>query len=62
MWPVYDQPAADFAIEFYRQVLRGEMIGQALLQARKKVKAEHPASITWASFILYGDPIFRLLG
>jgi CHAT domain-containing protein len=62
MWPVYDRPAADFAIEFYRHVLGGEMIGQALLEARKKVKAEYPASITWASFVLYGDPIFRLLG
>ena len=61
MWPVYDTPAADFAIEFYRGVLRGEMIGEALRKARIESRKQHPSSITWASFVLYGDPIFRLL-
>jgi CHAT domain-containing protein len=38
------------------------MIGEALRQARKAVKSkpEYARDITWASFVLYGDPTFRL--
>lgn len=61
LWPVYDEPAAHFAIEFYRGVLRGEMIGEALWKARIESWKTYPNSITWASFVLYGDPIFSLL-
>lgn len=62
LWPVHDAPAHDLAIHFYKHVLRGEMIGEALRQARKAVKSkpEYARDITWASFVLYGDPTFRL--
>jgi hypothetical protein len=61
LWPVYDEPAADFAVEFYRQVLEGQMIGEAMRESRRKIKASHPESITWAAFVLYGDPTFQLV-
>jgi hypothetical protein len=61
LWPVYDEPAAEFAIEFYNQVLEGQMIGEAMRRTRRSIKAKHPDSITWASFVLYGDPTFRLV-
>lgn len=60
LWPIYDRPAAEFAIEFYRQVLRGHMIGEAMLEARRKIRLNFPNEITWAAFVLYGDPTFRL--
>lgn len=61
LWPVYDEPAAEFAIEFYRQVLAGQMLGEAMRLARRATREAHPDSITWASFVLYGDPTYRLV-
>jgi hypothetical protein len=60
LWPIYDRPAAEFAIECYRGLLCGQMIGQAMRDARKTIKQRHPNQITWAAFVLYGDPTFRL--
>lgn len=61
LWPVYDDPAAEFAIEFYNQVLEGQMLGEAMRLARRTTRERHPDSITWASFVLYGDPTYRLV-
>ena len=60
VWPVYDNSAAEFAIAFYRRVLEGFMVGEALRQARLESKKEFRDQITWASFVLYGDPTARL--
>jgi hypothetical protein len=30
-------------------------------QARVESRANHPEDITWASFVLYGDPRFNLV-
>jgi CHAT domain len=60
LWPVQDKCAADFAIAFYRQLLDGETLGEAMRQARMNVRARYPNSATWATFMLYGDPTFRL--
>jgi hypothetical protein len=62
LWPVYDRPAADFAVEFYNLVLEGHMIGEAMRVARSKIRDKYPNQITWASFVLYGDPTYRLVG
>jgi CHAT domain len=61
LWPVYDDPAAEFAIEFYHHVLEGQMLGEAMRLARRTTRENHPESITWASFVLYGDPTYRLV-
>lgn len=60
LWAIYDKPAADFAISFYNYVLKGYMIGEAMRQARLEIKKNYPNQITWAAFVLYGDPTFRL--
>jgi CHAT domain-containing protein len=60
LWPIYDGPAAEFAVEFYNKVLEGHMIGEAMWLARQYIRKEHPNQITWASFVLYGDPTARL--
>ena len=60
LWPVYDQGAADFAVEFYNRLLEGNRVGQALRLAREEIRRQRPDEITWASYILYGDPTFQL--
>jgi hypothetical protein len=57
---VYDTPAAEFAVKFYRYVLSGEPTGEALRHARADIRAAYPREITWAGYVLYGDPTFRL--
>jgi len=61
LWPVYDDAAADFAIEFYNRVLDGHLIGEAMRQSRLAIRTKYPNQITWAAFVLYGDPTFRLV-
>ena len=61
IWPVYDTPAAEFAISFYRRVIDGYMVGEALRQAWLESKRKYPEEITWASYVLYGDPTARLV-
>jgi hypothetical protein len=60
LWPIYDEPAADFAVHFYNNVVRGYMIGEALRLARREIKEKHNEQITWAAYVLYGDPTLRL--
>jgi CHAT domain-containing protein len=48
-------------VEFYTKVLEGHMIGEAMRQARCQIREKYPTQITWAAFILYGDPTFRLV-
>ena len=61
LWPVYDDAAAAFAIEFYNHVVEGHMIGKAMQLARQHVKEQFPRQITWASFVLYGNPTYKLV-
>ena len=60
LWPVYDQGAADFAVGFYNRLLEGNLVGEALRLARKEIRRQRPDEINWASYVLYGDPTFRL--
>lgn len=61
LWPVYDRPAADLAIQFYTNVLAGDPTGEALRKARATIRATYTREITWAGYVLYGDPTFRLM-
>jgi hypothetical protein len=62
LWPVYDLPAAKFAIDFYNYVIEGHMIGEAMRRAREdnRTAYQDQDQITWASFMLYGDPTYQL--
>jgi CHAT domain-containing protein len=60
LWPIHDDAAAQFAIEFYRSALDGQTVGEALRLARGEIKERFPDRITWAAFVLYGDPTARL--
>ncbi len=60
LWPMYDRAAAQLAIAFYRFVLAGDPTGEALRRARADLREAYPHGHTWASYVLYGDPTFRL--
>jgi hypothetical protein len=38
----------------------GEPTGEALRMARADIRATYPRETTWAGYVLYGDPTFRL--
>jgi CHAT domain-containing protein len=61
-WPVFDDSAADFALTFYDSMIEGNFVGEAMRRARQMTKDRFPDEISWASFVLYGDPTFRLGG
>ena len=66
LWPVQDVLAADLAAEFYRELLLhrasvGEALRRAKVRARGGKSGGEARQLTWASFVLYGDPTQQLL-
>ena len=57
-WPVGDQAALAFSTEFYRLLLDGVPLGEAVRAARLRVLAQ--GSIDWADYVLYGIPGFTV--
>lgn len=61
-WVVHDEESVGFATAFYRSVVAGQSVGEALLEARRETIAQKGwQRLTWASYMLYGDPTFTLL-
>jgi len=57
VWQIADPMSRAFAEEFYSQLIRGKCIGECLRLARMKLVSQAPAQdLSWASYILYGDP------
>jgi len=59
-WPVHDRIAADFAASFYKHLIAGHTLGRSMLYARKDTHRKHPTRLTWAGFVLFGNPLFRM--
>ncbi len=59
-WPVAVEPSAELAIEFYRHAILGRSVGRSLQLARQRVRERYPELISWAAFVMYGDPELRL--
>ena len=59
-WEVDDAAAKTFATSFYRGMLRGELYGDAVLQARSDTYRTHGDTNTWGAYQCYGDPSFSL--
>jgi CHAT domain-containing protein len=57
-WPVGDASALAFGETFYKNILAGATIGDAVMAGRKKVHEDK--SVDWADYILYGDSGFVL--
>jgi CHAT domain-containing protein len=60
LWPVYDEAASRFAIDFYHKLVDGALVGEAVRLAREAVHRDFPDQVTWAAYSLNGDPTFRL--
>ncbi len=60
---VIDEGSRYFAAAFYRQVLTGAPVGLAVKQARLETRASRgPRDLTWAQYVLFGDPAVSLFG
>jgi len=57
---LHDTGSADFSAAFYRAILGGATLGVAVTAARSALLGRHP--ITWANYVLYGDPALTLCG
>jgi len=61
-WEILDEPGREFAIAFYRELLDGASVGEAVRMARKHLIEKYgEETIVWASYMLYGDPSFTYL-
>jgi class 3 adenylate cyclase/CHAT domain-containing protein/predicted negative regulator of RcsB-dependent stress response len=61
-WEVLDEPSRRFALNFYKNILKGYTIGDAIRLARLAVIDEYgEETIVWASYLLYGDPAFNYM-
>jgi CHAT domain-containing protein len=59
---ILDEPSRRFALQFYKHLLKGLAIGEAVRQARLAVIQEYgEETIVWASYLLYGDPAFNYM-
>ncbi|MBU6999379.1 MAG: CHAT domain-containing protein [Theionarchaea archaeon] len=59
VWNIHDRTAADMAGEFYKNCFQ-HPVGEALRLAREKCYTA--GDITWAAFVMYGDPTLNLYG
>ncbi|MCP4683362.1 MAG: CHAT domain-containing protein [Desulfobacterales bacterium] len=56
IWEITDEPSSRFSLEFYKHLLSGRTVGEAVRLARLAVEQYAPANACWASYVLYGDP------
>jgi len=56
-WEISDEPSSRFALRFYRNLLSGMTIGEAMRRSRLALIEQYgEETIIWASYVLYGDP------
>ncbi|MCK4486072.1 MAG: CHAT domain-containing protein [Desulfobacterales bacterium] len=56
-WEISDESSSRFALEFYKYLLSGATIGEAIRRSRLVLIKEYgEETIVWASYVLYGDP------
>jgi len=59
--PVTDVGGAIVAMEFYRCLISGACVGEAVQTARETQKAAMPTDHSWMSFVLFGDPLASIV-
>lgn len=56
LWGVPDADALAFALRFYEAALGGLPLGECARRARKALQQTHRAPLSFAGYVLYGDP------
>ncbi|MEM9557383.1 MAG: CHAT domain-containing protein [Acidobacteriota bacterium] len=56
LWSIEDASALAFATSFYRELLAGRPLGEAVHAARHALRAERPDSLGWLAYSVYGNP------
>jgi hypothetical protein len=54
-WSIFDRSAFDFAQAFYRRLLAGLPIGQAVQEARLEIRPQ--GDPTWLAYTVFADPL-----
>ncbi len=54
-----DTRSREMALSYYESLMAGAPIGESLRTSRKQIFS--PTDVTWASYVLYGDPRISLL-
>ncbi len=61
IWKIEDPVSLVFAKEFYTQLIKGNSVGECMRLSRVKLIKEYGiTAISWASYLLYGNPNFVL--
>jgi CHAT domain-containing protein len=60
LWPVTVQAAPAFAQTFYEAIARGDPLGDAVRQARHRVRERFPSDPSWLAYCCFGDPLARV--
>ena len=61
-WEILDEPSSHFALEFYKNLLSGTTVGEAIRLARLALINKYgEETIVWGSYLLYGDPTFNYI-
>ncbi len=60
-WPVSTLRTREFAVLCYQEVADGVTLGEAVRRARSSMAQHRPEDTSWMSFVLYGDPMQRLV-
>jgi ATP-dependent Clp protease ATP-binding subunit ClpA/CHAT domain-containing protein len=55
-WPVDIQRAREFTVLFYQEIADGVPPGEAMRRARVTMAQRRLEDVSWASYVLYGDP------
>lgn len=57
-----EESSRKFAAHFYSKIIAGFPVGLALREARRAMRVSNTSCLTWAQYVLYGDPatgVFR---
>jgi hypothetical protein len=60
LWTVSDRAALAFARAFYEQLARKCPLGEAVRQARIRVRDQYPSDPTWLAYCCFADPMARI--
>ena len=55
-WPVDHQRACEFIVLFYQEIADGVAPGEAMRRARVTMAQRRLEDVSWASYVLFGDP------